>query len=574
MQHHHAAPRPSSPSHEASAMAPNGGLAGTPMRRLIHHSRSTSAASYLAATTTTASASRSSSGSVAIGMPEASDSGYFDPSPSQPMQPPSLLPPPSYEYSAKHKPSSLLHVAAAAGSAGASPSSSEKSSSGVFAGLPSPRTLRAFAEAGRGVQINVQNYFLGATANGSPSSSSASFSLLPPAFSSSRPGSPLRASWTSHATSSSLLGAVSAAATLAWARIFTFLASMALPLLCLGWYAASALTNNAKKQILLSFPYPVTLTLAQFASVAVLCQLGHARGWFTLRPLDGAVVRTMAPLAVFQLGGHMCASMAMARVPVAFVHTVKALSPLFTVVVSRVGWGVKYPARVYVALVPLMAGVVLACTFGKASMAFNPIGFTFAALSTVIFVMQSIVSKRILSASADAVAAAAARRSPSPNFADTLLPKSFSSALSGKDSLLPTSTTSHTNGTVKLDKVNIMYHSSLLAFLCTVPMWLSSDMRPLLFGTPSSPTSEVIVDRRLVLLFLLNGLSHFSQALMSVSILARVSTVTYSIVSLLKRIVVIVAAILWFGDSVSGTQAVGVTLTFVGLWMYQRAKRG
>jgi solute carrier family 35 protein E1 len=31
-------------------------------------------------------------------------------------------------------------------------------------------------------------------------------------------------------------------------------------------------------------------------------------------------------------------------------------------------------------------------------------------------------------------------------------------------------------------------------------------------------------------------------------------------------------SILWFGQSISGLQFVGILLTFIGLWMYQQAK--
>ncbi|ORZ38701.1 triose-phosphate transporter domain-containing protein [Catenaria anguillulae PL171] len=207
-----------------------------------------------------------------------------------------------------------------------------------------------------------------------------------------------------------------------------------------------------------------------------------------------------------------------------------------------------------------MAGVILACTFGKASMAFHFTGFLFSALSTIIFVLQSIISKKILSGG-DAAGAGSSVPMSSTNLGggsakyDPLLPTSVAAAAVPK--------------MAKLDKINIMYYSSLMAFATMIPMWLTSDVPTLMH--PHGP--EVIVDRRLLALFILNGLAHFSQALLAFSILSRVSTVTYSIVSLLKRIVVIVAAIAWFGDTVSGTQAVGVALTFVGLWLYQKAKR-
>jgi solute carrier family 35 protein E1 len=49
-----------------------------------------------------------------------------------------------------------------------------------------------------------------------------------------------------------------------------------------------------------------------------------------------------------------------------------------------------------------------------------------------------------------------------------------------------------------------------------------------------------------------------------------VSPVTYSVASLIKRIVVISVAIVWFGQQVTRIQGWGVLLTFAGLYLYDR----
>ncbi|KAI9223270.1 triose-phosphate transporter family-domain-containing protein, partial [Blastocladiella britannica] len=331
-------------------------------------------------------------------------------------------------------------------------------------------------------------------------------------------------------------GSLAAASRECLSQLYETTRPLHLPAMCMVWYAASAITNTAKKSILTSLPYPVTVTIAQFLAVAVLCAAGHANGTLSLHAPTWRVVRAVAPLGLFQLGGHLAASSAISTASVAFVHTVKSLSPLFTVLLSTLLLGTRYSKHVWVALIPLMAGVVLACALGQHSsasnIAFNVAGFMWAAMSTVVFVLQSIFSKRIL--------------------------------LSSSSAALPVHAGHATP--VRLDKINIMAYSSVMALCVTLPMWLSHDLPRLL----AADGPGLAVDRRLLGLLALNGLAHFTQALLSISVLARVSTVTFSITSLLKRIVIIVAAILWFGESVSGTQAVGVALTFVGLWMYQR----
>jgi drug/metabolite transporter (DMT)-like permease len=99
------------------------------------------------------------------------------------------------------------------------------------------------------------------------------------------------------------------------------------------------------------------------------------------------------------------------------------------------------------------------------------------------------------------------------------------------------------------------------------PFWLFTDGSSLLDFTATYPTS------RLVILFILNGASHFAQNLLAFNILSLVSPVTYSIASLVKRIFVISASIIYFGDSVSFLQGCGISMTFFGLYLYNEAKR-
>lgn len=88
--------------------------------------------------------------------------------------------------------------------------------------------------------------------------------------------------------------------------------------------------------------------------------------------------------------------------------------------------------------------------------------------------------------------------------------------------------------------------------------------------------------------FIFNGTVHFGQNIIAFVLLSLVSPVTYSVASLVKRIFVIVMAIVWFGNKTTPVQAVGIALTYVfplwpssnpsnistsflGLYLYDRA---
>jgi hypothetical protein len=107
--------------------------------------------------------------------------------------------------------------------------------------------------------------------------------------------------------------------------------------LCGLWYMTSALSSNTGKVILMQFRYPVTLTIVQFGFVAAfsLLFMTPAVGLTTLRAPTRAIVRTTLPMGLFQVGGHMFSSMAISRIPVSTVHTIKVRVSVYLSVCLR-----------------------------------------------------------------------------------------------------------------------------------------------------------------------------------------------------------------------------------------------
>lgn len=247
---------------------------------------------------------------------------------------------------------------------------------------------------------------------------------------------------------------------------------------------------------------------------------------------------TTLPLAFFQVGGHILSSDATRRIPVSLVHTIKGLSPLMTVAAYRIFFKIDYSIPTYLSLIPLTLGVVLACS---ADFSANFMGLVMAFASAVLFVTQNIVSKQIFN---DAAAAE-------------------------KEGLPPTRFS-------KPDKLNLLCYSSGLAFLFTFPLWLWSEGFSLI-GDFLHDASISLSDKpgaydhgRLILEFLFNGTFHFGQNIVAFVLLSMVSPVTYSVASLIKRVFVIVFAIVWYGKPMTKVQLVGFLLTFAGLYLYDR----
>ena len=107
-------------------------------------------------------------------------------------------------------------------------------------------------------------------------------------------------------------------------------------LLCCLWYTTSALSSNTGKSIMTLFRYPVTLTFVQFGFVAAYCLIFMSPlvRFSKLRRPNKAIIHNTLPMGVFQVGGHIFSSMAISRIHVSTVHTIK---------VSTLGIPAVYP---------------------------------------------------------------------------------------------------------------------------------------------------------------------------------------------------------------------------------------
>jgi hypothetical protein len=93
---------------------------------------------------------------------------------------------------------------------------------------------------------------------------------------------------------------------------------------CLMWYISSSLSSNTGKQIMNSFKYPVTLTFIQFLFVA--CWSAITEKLFNkhnIKKPTKIIIQTIVPLSLFMIVGHVFSSIAISRIPVSLVHTIK-----------------------------------------------------------------------------------------------------------------------------------------------------------------------------------------------------------------------------------------------------------
>lgn len=210
---------------------------------------------------------------------------------------------------------------------------------------------------------------------------------------------------------------------------------------------------------------------------------------------------------------------------------------MFTVLAYRILFRIRYAKATYLSLVPLTLGVMLACSTGLST---NFFGIVCAFCAALVFVSQNIFSKKLF------------------NEADRTEAETSNPARR------------------KLDKLNLLCYCSALAFFLTLPIWFVSEGYPLVAdfvkdGVISLSGKQGSLDHgALMVEFFFNGISHFAQNILAFVLLSMVSPVSYSVASLVKRVFVIVVAIVWFGSSTTPVQALGIGLTFVGLYLYDR----
>ncbi|ORY59835.1 TPT-domain-containing protein, partial [Neocallimastix californiae] len=296
-----------------------------------------------------------------------------------------------------------------------------------------------------------------------------------------------------------------------------------LGLLILGWYCSSAFHSNYSKKVLKEYKHPVTMTYIQFMSIAVYNLISHLLGFTKLKPISKYVIKQTLPICIFQIGGHLLNSYSLSLVSVNFVQTIKALSPLFTIGIYRIIYHEKYSKQTYLSLIPLICGVMLVC-FNKS--VFNILGFFCASLSCFVFASQNVFTKKVLS--------------------------------------------NYKSKAEKLDKFNVLFYFSLQAFILLTPWWLKVDGYNIIKN--GLEIDDSVDKNKFLLNVFINTVLNFFQSCFAFTLIHCVNPVTYSITGLVKRIFVILVTITLFGDSVTFVQGIGITITFVGLFLYNNAR--
>ncbi|CAD6248896.1 unnamed protein product [Miscanthus lutarioriparius] len=286
------------------------------------------------------------------------------------------------------------------------------------------------------------------------------------------------------------------------------------------WYLFNIYFNIYNKQVLKVFPYPINITEVQFAVGTVASLFMWITGIIKRPKISGAQLLAILPLAIVHTMGNLFTNMSLGKVAVSFTHTIKAMEPFFSVLLSAIFLGELPTVWVVVSLLPIVGGVALA-SLTEAS--FNWAGFWSAMASNVTFQSRNVLSKKLMVKKEES-----------------------------------------------LDNLNLFSIITVMSFFVLAPVTLFTEGVKI---TPTFLQSAGLNVNQVLTRSLIAGLCFHAYQQVSYMILAMVSPVTHSVGNCVKRVVVIVTSVLFFRTPVSPINSLGTAIALAGVFLYSQLKR-
>ncbi|XP_030940881.1 phosphoenolpyruvate/phosphate translocator 1, chloroplastic-like [Quercus lobata] len=286
------------------------------------------------------------------------------------------------------------------------------------------------------------------------------------------------------------------------------------------WYLFNIYFNIYNKQVLKVYPYPVTVTAIQFAVGTVIVFLMWGLNLYKKPKVSGSQLAVILPLALVHTLGNVFTNMSLGKVAVSFTHTIKAMEPFFSVVLSAMFLGELPTFWVVASLVPIAGGVALA-SVTEAS--FNWAGFWSAMASNLSNQSRNVLSKKVMVKSEES-----------------------------------------------LDNITLFSIITVMSFILLAPVALF--MEGVKF-TPTFLQSAGLNVNQIYTRSFLAALCFHAYQQVSYMILQRVSPVTHSVGNCVKRVVVIVSSVLFFKTPVSPINTLGTGVALSGVFLYSQVKR-
>ncbi|CAN0890324.1 Triose phosphate/phosphate translocator, non-green plastid, chloroplastic [Linum grandiflorum] len=286
------------------------------------------------------------------------------------------------------------------------------------------------------------------------------------------------------------------------------------------WYLFNIYFNIYNKQVLKVYPNPITVTAVQFAVGTVLVTFMWTFNLYKRPKISWAMLGAILPLAMVHTLGNLFTNMSLGKVAVSFTHTIKAMEPFFSVLLSAMFLG-EFPSLwVVSSLLPIVGGVALA-SMTEAS--FNWAGFWTAMASNVTNQSRNVLSKKVMVKKEDS-----------------------------------------------MDNITLFSIITIMSFFLLAPVAIFVEGVKF---TPAYLQSAGLNVKQVYTRSLIAALCFHAYQQVSYMILQRVSPVTHSVGNCVKRVVVIVSSVIFFQTPVSPVNSLGTGIALAGVFLYSRVKR-
>ncbi|KAF8058460.1 hypothetical protein HT031_005584 [Scenedesmus sp. PABB004] len=170
-------------------------------------------------------------------------------------------------------------------------------------------------------------------------------------------------------------------------------AAWRVPTYILLWYGFNIVFNLLNKSALNAFPCPWAIATWQLVASALFMAVLWASGLQPAPRVDRRFLAALLPVALFHTVGHVSACVSFSQVAVSFAHIVKSAEPVFSVLLSGPLLGTTYPWYVWASLLPIVGGCSLSAL---KEVSFSWAGFNNAMISNLGMVLRNILSKKSL----------------------------------------------------------------------------------------------------------------------------------------------------------------------------------
>ncbi|KAL1924915.1 uncharacterized protein VTP21DRAFT_4569 [Calcarisporiella thermophila] len=281
--------------------------------------------------------------------------------------------------------------------------------------------------------------------------------------------------------------------------------------LWLGLYFVLNLTLTLYNKAVMktfNFGYPWTLTGIHTLCSAIGAFICYRLGYFHPAKLGERESMVMLLFSVLYTINIAISNVSLNLVSVPFHQVVRAMTPLFTILLSLAFLGKRYSTLIYLSLVPIVAGVAFA-TFGEYN--YTMAGFVLTVLGTVLAALKTVVTNRVQV------------------------------------------------GRLKLHPLDLLLRMSPLAFVQTmVYAYVTGELEELQEFAMTDLTWP------LVAALLANGAMAFFLNVVSFTANKKTSALTMTVAGNVKQVLTILLAVAIFADRISWLNGVGIALTLAG----------